>query len=234
VSAAERHRDSRGPLAGVRALVTAGGTREPLDPVRFIGNRSSGRMGNALVAACLEAGASVELVTAAAPPSPAAELRVTPVETAEEMHRAVWEGLRSADLLMMAAAVADYRPRSVSPRKLKKRAAPLTVELVPTVDILASLRDHPRRSAVLVVGFAAETDDLIANAATKLRAKGLDLVVLNDVSAPGVGIGAEDNAVTVLDHAGVVLEVGRAPKVEVARRLVELVSRRLPVASEPG
>ncbi|MGA8016923.1 MAG: phosphopantothenoylcysteine decarboxylase, partial [Candidatus Dormiibacterota bacterium] len=203
-----------------------GGTREPLDPVRFLGNRSSGKMGAALAQACLEAGAQVDLVTAAPPPPPAPGLQVTQVETAGEMHRAVWAALDAAHLLLMAAAVADYRPREVSARKLKKSAAPVTVELVPTVDILASVRDHPRRSQLLVVGFAAETEDLLDNARAKLRAKGLDLIVLNDVSAPGVGMGADDNAITVLDRDGVVLSVARAPKVVVARRLVALVAER--------
>ena len=214
-------------------MVTAGGTREPIDPVRFLGNRSSGKMGNALTAACLEAGASVELVTAAPPPAGAPGLRVVEVETAEEMHRAVWAALGSADLLLMAAAVADYRPRQASPRKLKKSAGGITLELVPTVDVLSSLRDHPRRLELLVIGFAAETDDLVSNATAKLHAKGLDLVVLNDVGAPGVGMGADDNAVTVLDGDGVVLTVKRSPKLEVARRLVALVAERLPRTTQP-
>jgi len=214
-------------LRGVRVVVTAGGTREPIDPVRFIGNRSSGKMGNALAAACLEAGAQVELITAAPPPAPAPGLTVTEVETADEMKSAVWAALDQAGCLLMAAAVADYRPRGVSDRKLKKSEAGATLELVPTVDILESLRGHPRRSRVLVVGFAAETDDLVHNATEKLRRKGLDLVVLNDVGAPGVGMGSEDNAVTVLDRDGVVMSVERAPKLEVARRLVALVGERL-------
>ncbi len=215
------------PLRGIRVVVTAGGTREPIDPVRFLGNRSSGKMGNALAAACREAGAAVELITTALPPPAAPEVSVTQVETAAEMQRAVWTGLDRADVLLMAAAVADYRPRRVAARKLKKSADELTLELVPTVDILESLREHPRRTRVLVVGFAAETDDLLANAAEKLRRKGLDLIVLNDVGAPGVGMGSDDNAITVLDPHGVVLTVQRSPKPEVARRLVDLVVERL-------
>ncbi len=214
-------------LDGVQAVITAGGTREPIDPVRFLGNRSSGRMGNALAAACLEAGATVELITAAEPPAAAPGMSVTRVDTAVEMHAAIWAALERADLLLMAAAVADYRPRQVAERKLKKSGSRMTLELVPTVDILESLRAHPRRSRVLVVGFAAETDDLVANAAAKLRRKGLDLIALNDVGAPGVGMGAEDNAITVLDGGGVVLTVERSPKLEVARRLVSLVAGRL-------
>jgi phosphopantothenoylcysteine decarboxylase/phosphopantothenate--cysteine ligase len=212
-------------------VVTAGGTREPIDPVRFLGNRSSGKMGNALAAACVEVGAEVELITAAPPPPAAAGMSVTEVETAAEMQRAVWVGLDRADVLLMAAAVADYRPRRMAKHKLKKSADGLTLELVPTVDILESLRVHPRRTRVLVVGFAAETDDLLANAAEKLRRKGLDLIVLNDVGAPGVGMGADDNAVTVLDRDGVVLTVERMPKLEVARRLVALIGDRSARAS---
>lgn len=215
------------PLRGIRVVVTAGGTREPIDPVRFVGNRSSGKMGNALAAACREAGAEVELITAVPPPPAAPGVSLTQVETAAEMQTAVWRALDRADVLLMAAAVADYRPRRVAERKLKKSADELTLELVPTVDILDSLRLHPRRTRVLIVGFAAETDDLLANAAEKLRRKGLDLIVLNDVGAPGVGMGANDNAVTVLDPDGVVLTVERSPKLEVARRLVALVRERL-------
>ena len=218
------------PLRGIRVVVTAGGTREPIDPVRFLGNRSSGKMGNALAAACREAGAEVELITAAPPPPPTPGVSITEVETAAEMQRAVWNGLDRADVLLMAAAVADYRPRRVAEHKLKKSDAELTLELVPTVDILESLRVHPLRTRLLVVGFAAETDDLLANAADKLRRKGLDLIVLNDVGAPGVGMGADDNAVTVLDRDGVVLTVGRSPKLEVGRRLVALAAARLPAA----
>jgi phosphopantothenoylcysteine decarboxylase/phosphopantothenate--cysteine ligase len=146
------------------------------------------------------------------------------------MRRAVWRALDRADVLLMAAAVADYRPRTVAEQKLKKSAGELTLELVPTVDILESLRVHPRRTRMLLVGFAAETDDLLANAAEKLRRKGLDLIVLNDVGAPGIGMGADDNAVTILDRDGVVLTVGRSPKLEVGRRLVALVAARLPAA----
>ena len=219
------------PLRGIRVVVTAGGTREPIDPVRFLGNRSSGKMGNALATACQEAGAEVELITAAPPPPATPGVSITEVETAAEMQDAVWRGLDRADVLLMAAAVADYRPRKVAARKLKKYTDELTLELVPTVDILESLRVHPRRTRVLMVGFAAETDNLLANAAEKLRRKGLDLIVLNDVGAPGVGMGADDNAVTVLDRDGVVLTVERLPKLEVARRLVALVAARSARAS---
>jgi phosphopantothenoylcysteine decarboxylase / phosphopantothenate---cysteine ligase len=214
-------------LQGLRVVVTAGGTREPIDPVRYLGNRSSGKMGNALAQASVEAGAQVELITAAAPPASTPGLKVTRVETAEQMRSAVWAALQASQLLFMAAAVADYRPADISARKLKKSSQDLTLRLVPTVDILASLSDHPRRSSVLVVGFAAETDEGLANAAAKLAAKGLDLIVLNDVSAPGIGMGSDDNAVTVLDSNGVIETVERAPKPEVARRLVALAAERL-------
>lgn len=207
-------------LTGRRVVVTSGGTREPIDPVRFIGNRSSGRMGAALAAAAEGLGAEVTLVTTLADPGVRAA-RVVRVETAAEMRAAVVEHLGGAAILVMAAAVADYRPRTVSPRKLKKAQPELSLDLVRTVDILDSLRDEPARRGVVVVGFAAETDDLEANAAVKLETKRLDAVVANDVSAPGIGMGSEDNAVLLLARGGRRAEVPRAPKAEVARRVLE-------------
>jgi phosphopantothenoylcysteine decarboxylase/phosphopantothenate--cysteine ligase len=215
-------------LAGRRVVVTAGGTRESIDPVRFIGNRSSGRMGAALALAAREAGADVSLISTV--PGPAG-IALVAVESAQEMRDAVWSALDSADVLFMAAAVADYRPRDAAARKLKKSDAGLTLELVPTVDVLTDLRRHPRHEEALIVGFAAETDDLEANAQSKLERKGLDLIVLNDIAAPGIGMGTEDNAVTVFDAAGEVLAVERMPKIDVARRLIDLVAARL---SPPG
>src|ERR1700730_8123518 len=145
-------------------LITAGGTREPIDPVRFLGNRSSGKMGNALAEAAVGLGAGVTLITTVAPPSLQSGVQVIRVETADEMKDAVHAALSGAVALLMAAAVADYRPARVAASKLKKDARPWSLELVPTTDILASLRDDPARRGVLVVGFAAETDDLMANA----------------------------------------------------------------------
>ena len=207
-------------------MVTAGGTREPIDPVRFLGNRSSGRMGNAMAVAAADAGALVTLVTTVAPPADA-RLTVDGVETAAEMDAAVRAALPGAALLVMAAAVADYRVADVAPRKLKKRDA-LTLHLVPTVDILRGLAQHPARDRMLVVGFAAETDDGEANAMRKLADKGLDLIVLNDVSRSDIGMSSDHNEVTVFDATGMVARISRRPKVDVAAALLDLVAARLP------
>ena len=210
-------------LAGRRLLVTAGGTREPVDPVRYLGNRSSGRMGNALAAEALGLGASVTLVTTLPPPSAHPRLDVVEVATAAEMLDAVGDALPGADVLVMAAAVADWRPAEPSERKLKKRDSGLRLDLVPTADILLAVRDRAAELGVMVVGFAAETDDLLDNARAKLERKGLELIVANDVA---VGMGGEENAVTILGREGVVAEVTRAPKPAVARRVLEIIAAR--------
>jgi phosphopantothenoylcysteine decarboxylase/phosphopantothenate--cysteine ligase len=215
-------------INGLRFVVTAGGTREPIDPVRFIGNRSSGKMGNALAVAALQRGASVTLVTAAAPPPEAAGLKVVPVETAAEMYDAVRVALAGANVLIMAAAVADWRPREVASNKLKKGDTDaMTVNLVPTVDILRALRDDDAAAGVFVVGFAAETEHVLDNARAKLAAKHLDLIVVNDVSRPDIGMGAEDNEVTVIDRDGVTQTIERAPKADVADAVVRIIASRL-------
>jgi phosphopantothenoylcysteine decarboxylase/phosphopantothenate--cysteine ligase len=214
-------------INGLRFVVTAGGTREPIDPVRFIGNRSSGKMGNELAAAALRLGATVTLVTAA--PAPAAQpgLEVVAVETAGEMHAAVRDALPGARVLIMAAAVADWRPRDVARQKLKKGATTLTLDLVPTVDILRALRDDDSASGVFVVGFAAETEHVIDNARAKLDAKHLDMVVVNDVSREGIGMGADDNEVTVIGRDGTQATISRAPKSIVADAIVRIIASRL-------
>ena len=214
-------------LSGQRVVVTAGGTREPIDPVRFLGNRSSGKMGNALVSAALDAGADVTLVTAAEPPPTTARLEIMRVETAHEMGEAVRTSVRGARILIMAAAVADYRPASVSPVKLKKRRGTWSLELEPTEDILASLRKAPGRRELFVVGFAAETSDLLENAQAKLREKGLDLIVLNDVSRPDIAMGADDNEVTIIDGDGVVAVIARTTKDAVAAGILGAIRPRV-------
>lgn len=221
---------SAGPdptINGLRFVVTAGGTREPIDPVRFIGNRSSGKMGNALAMAALRRGATVTLVTAA--PAPAAQpgLDIVEVETAADMHDAVRAALADAGVLIMAAAVADWRPRDVAANKLKKGSDTLTIELVPTVDILRALRDDDVAQDVFVVGFAAETEHVIDNARAKLDAKDLDLIVVNDVSREGIGMGADDNEVTVIGRDGIVETIARAPKSDVADAIVRIIAGRL-------
>ena len=213
-------------LAGRRVVVTAGGTREPIDPVRYLGNRSSGKMGNALARAAANAGADVTLITTVEPPHDAA-LHVVRVETAASMARALEDALPGAAVLLMAAAVADYRPVRVSPGKIKKSTGALILELEPTVDILMSLRDAPYRDALFVVGFAAETSDLLANATRKVQEKGLDLIVLNDVSRGDIAMGSDLNEVTIIDSDGVVEEVRRAPKYKVAEAILRIVSERV-------
>jgi phosphopantothenoylcysteine decarboxylase / phosphopantothenate---cysteine ligase len=214
-------------INGLRFVVTAGGTREPIDPVRFIGNRSSGKMGNELAAAAIRHGASVTLVTAAAAPSPQPGLEVVVVETADDMHAAVRDALRGARVLIMAAAVADWRPRELARTKLKKGADTMTLELVPTVDILRALRDDDVASGVFVVGFAAETDHVIENARAKLDSKHLDLIVVNDVSRDGIGMGADDNEVTVIGRDGTLRTIARAPKSVIADALIRIIASRL-------
>ena len=214
-------------LRGRRVVVTAGGTREPIDTVRYLGNRSSGKMGNALAAAAARAGADVILITTVAPPPETRSMQVVPVETADSMAAALRSAVAGAAVLLMAAAVADYKPAHVTEGKIKKRAETWTLELEPTVDILASLRDAPERDGVYVVGFAAETSDLVRNAQDKLRRKGLDLIVLNDVSRGDIAMGSAENEVTIIDASGVVATVARAPKDDVADAILDVVRERL-------
>jgi phosphopantothenoylcysteine decarboxylase / phosphopantothenate---cysteine ligase len=214
-------------LAGDRVVVTAGGTREPVDPVRFIGNRSSGRMGNALALAAMRHGAAVTLITSAEPPAGTSSLDIVRVETAAQMHDAVRGALAGTRVLIMAAAVADWRPVQVSAAKLTKHSGSWNLELVPTVDILTALRDDPARRGVFVVGFAAETEDAVARGRAKLERKGLDLVVVNDVSDPSIGMGADDNAVTVIAPDGETRVLERAPKALIAEQVMAIVHERL-------
>ena len=213
-----------GPLKGRRAVVTAGGTREPLDPIRYLGNRSSGQMGYALARRLRDRGAPVTLITAPTSlPVPIGVACVT-VETAEEMYGAVLEAIRDADLLIMAAAVADYRPAEVAEQKIKKGEAGLTLNLTPTVDILREVGQLPGAEGLIKVGFAAETEDLIANAQAKLASKKLDLVVAND---PRKAMGSERSQVVLLSAEGRVEELPELPKEEVAERIVDWVERRI-------
>jgi phosphopantothenoylcysteine decarboxylase / phosphopantothenate---cysteine ligase len=214
-------------MNGLHFVVTAGGTREPIDPVRFIGNRSSGKMGNEIAAAAIRQGATVTLVTAATAPEAQTGLEVVAVETAEQMHAAVRAALPGARVLVMAAAVADWRPRDVARNKLKKGADTLTIELVPTVDILRGLRDDDAATGIFMVGFAAETENVIDNARAKLDAKHLDLVVVNDVSREGIGMGADDNEVTIIDRNGTLRTIARAPKSIVADAIVRIIASRV-------
>jgi len=214
-----------GDLSGLRVLVTAGGTREPIDPVRFLGNRSSGRQGHAVAAEAVGRGAAVTLVTASDRHLPDG-VEVVAVETAEEMAAAVLEHLGGADVVVLAAAVADFRPKQAAPTKLRRSHGVPELVLEATPDILAAVVAE-RRPGQTVVGFAAEWGDAAAGAAGKLRAKGVDLMVANDVSAPGTGFEGQTNAVTIL-AAGMELNVGLRDKRDIARAVLDaaVVQRR--------
>jgi phosphopantothenoylcysteine decarboxylase / phosphopantothenate---cysteine ligase len=209
----------RHDLDGLHVLVTAGGTREPIDPVRFIGNRSSGKQGHAIAEEAASRGAKVTLVTTAAPPT-GTGIDAVSVETAAEMHRAVVGRSEAADIVVMAAAVADFRPVAVSDTKIKKAGGVPEVRLEPTEDILAALGSS-RRDGQVIVGFAAETDDVRANAASKLARKGIDLIVANDVSAPGAGFEHDTNEVVILGADGTETEVPLTDKRAIARAVLD-------------
>lgn len=233
------------PLAGLRVVVSAGGTREPIDPVRYLGNRSSGRQGAALAAAAAAAGADVVLVAANIGPEVLGlvpdGVEVIPVGTALELRDAVRGAARDADAVVMAAAVADFRPARALDVKLKKRPpgpdgaqpAPPALELVANPDVLAGLAADPPRPApgrTLLVGFAAETGDdagdVLAHGAAKARRKGADLMAVNAVG-PATGFGDVPNSVIVLDAAGAEVARAAGSKDEVARALIALIARRL-------
>jgi len=213
-------------LAGTRAVVTAGGTRERVDPVRYLGNRSSGKQGYAIAAELRRRGAEVVLVTTVDLPVPAGAEAVT-VESAEEMRTAVLAALPGTSIVVMAAAVADFRPKAPAEVKLKKSGGAPELILEPTPDILAEL-GRQRPPGVTLVGFAAETaggEALRRYAEGKLAAKGVDLVVANDVSAPSVGFAHDTNAVLIVDADGEVVDVPLASKAAIATAVVDAVER---------
>ena len=211
-------------LSGLHVLLTAGGTREPIDPVRFVGNRSSGKQGHALAAEAAARGAKVSLVTTVDQPVPP-QADVVRVETAAEMEDAVRAAEASADVVVMAAAVADFRPARVAERKLKKQAGVPEISLEATPDILAGLGTRTRPGQT-IVGFAAETDKVRQNAAAKLAAKGIDLIVANDVTAPGAGFEHDTNHVVIIDADGAEREVPLADKRAIARAVFDAVTQR--------
>jgi phosphopantothenoylcysteine decarboxylase / phosphopantothenate---cysteine ligase len=215
------HPGSGGSLAGTRLLVSLGGTREPLDPVRYLGNRSSGRMGAAIVAEALARGAEVTAVAAATTVDPPAGARLVRVETAQQLYDAVLAAAHDQDVLVMAAAVADFRPKRVAEGKLKKDQGVPEVVLEPTPDTLAELGRRRRPDQVLV-GFAAETGDHLAGARRKLEAKHLDLVVLNHVEGAHSAFGADDADAYLVD-ADTVEELPRTSKAAIAARLLDRV-----------
>jgi phosphopantothenoylcysteine decarboxylase/phosphopantothenate--cysteine ligase len=207
-----------GPLAGRRMIITAGGTREPLDPVRFLGNRSSGRMGYALARSARDRGAEVTVVSTTSQPAPyGADLLA--VETAAEMRDAVLKVLPAACALLMAAAVADYRPVSAADHKIKKGDGELMLQLRRTPDILAEVA-YLRRDDQVIVGFAAETENLLENARDKLRRKRLDLIVANDARQ---AMGASANQVVLIGATGSAKELPLLPKEQVAELILDQV-----------
>jgi len=205
-----------------KILITAGPTREKIDAVRFLSNRSSGKMGYALAAAARDAGLDVTLVSGPVALAPVDGVTTVRVESAAEMAAEVKSRAPGMDAVIMAAAVADYRPRHVFDGKLKKLPGTLTLELERTEDILASL-GQAKPDGQLLIGFAAETDDLIANAEGKLARKNLDWIVANDVRRTDRGFASDCNAVTLLARDGRRIELELAPKSEIARRILQIV-----------
>ena len=210
--------------SGKKVVVTAGPTREHLDPVRVITNPSSGRMGYALAEAARERGADVMLVTGPTELTPPAGLATTRVETTAEMQHALESLVPNADALIMSAAPADYRPKNHADTKRPRSAGPLTVELEATPDILTSLK---RRKGMVVVGFALETGNGLANARSKMQNKALDFVILNDATEPGAGFEVTTNRVTILGRNGTQVDLPLLPKRDVAERILDVVEEAL-------
>ena len=205
----------------MRFLITAGPTREPIDPVRYISNRSSGKMGYAIAEAALAAGHDVTLISGPVNLGPPPGAQFISILTSDEMCGAVHRHARGCDLLVMCAAVADYKPRKVSPTKIKKRNEHFALDLIPTRDILASLPHNDRQ--FLLVGFAAETNDIEENAVQKLRAKNCDIIIANDVSDADSGMESDENEVTIFFRDGENEKISRASKKIIARELVKIL-----------
>jgi len=214
------------PFTGRTVVVTAGPTREPVDPVRFLSNRSSGRMGYAIAGSAWRRGARVILITGPSALEPPVGVDVVRVETAEEMANAVRGALPTADVLIMAAAVADFRPVRAAERKIKRKEAPGAIALEPAPDVLRSTLDA-RPAGLVTVGFALETHDALSNARAKLEAKGLDLIVLNDATEPGAGFEVETNRVVILDRSGGEEALPLMSKHDVAEALLDRVAALL-------
>ncbi len=204
----------------MRFLVTAGPTRELIDPVRYISNRSSGKMGYAIAEVALEAGHEVILISGPVHLEPPRGAKLVSVSTSDEMFDAVHRDADSCDVCVLCAAVADYKPAKVSPVKIKKRAGNLSLELVPTRDILDSL-GHRQHRQFLLVGFAAETNDVEQNAAQKLHAKNCDIMVANDAR---LGMESDENELMILFRDSEMRKISRAPKKNLARELVKIYS----------
>lgn len=214
------------PLAGKKVVVTAGGTIERIDPVRYISNDSSGKMGYALAKAAHQLGAEVTLIAANTHLSAPVGVRVMAVESAQDMYEAALSVWGDTDILVKAAAVADYRPKAAADRKIKKSGDTLTLELVKNIDILETLGGQ--KTGQFLIGFAAETDDLEKYAMDKLRRKNCDLLIANDVTREGAGFGTDTNVVNIYDGAGLVESLPMLSKEELGMRIMELAAKRLP------
>ncbi|HEV2314803.1 MAG TPA: bifunctional phosphopantothenoylcysteine decarboxylase/phosphopantothenate--cysteine ligase CoaBC [Candidatus Acidoferrales bacterium] len=212
----------RHDLEGLTVLVTAGPTVEDIDPVRVLTNRSSGKMGYALADAAARRGAHVILISGPTELRAPAEIDWLPVRSTEEMHRAVGERASAADVIIMAAAVADYRPASPEPKKIKRGAGKMMLELEPTADILAELGRN--KGSKILVGFAAETDDLAENARRKLATKGADIIVANDITQEGAGFDTDTNIVTLFSRDGREIALPKMSKFDVANRILDRVA----------
>jgi len=208
-------------LAGEHLLISAGPTREPIDPVRYVSNRSSGKMGYAIATAALRRGAAVVLVSGPTAISPPPGAVFVPVQSAEDMREAILQHLGEATIVIKAAAVADYRPARPSPAKIRSGQERLSIDLSPNPDILKEVA--ARRGSAFVVGFAAETGDVAARAVAKLRDKGIDLLVANDVSREGIGFDADDNEVLLVDRWGGTEPLARRPKSMIADAILDRV-----------
>ena len=204
----------------MKFVVTAGPTREPIDPVRFLSNRSSGKMGYAIAAAALESNHDVVLISGPVNLAPPANAKWVNVITSDDMHEAVHEAVRDCDVLVMCAAVSDYKPARVAKAKIKKRDEDFSLELIPARDILKSL---PRSRNFFVVGFAAETNDVEEHARAKLATKNCDMIVANDLSDPTIGMESDENAVTIFSRNGEIKKISRAAKKIIARALVKII-----------
>ena len=218
--------EERGVLAGRRVLVTAGPTREPVDPVRFLSNRSTGKMGAAIAAAAWRRGADVMLVAGPLEIVTPVGVRHVAVETTEEMHDAVTRALPETDVLVMAAAPADFRVDAPADAKIKRAAGPRRLDLSPTADILTESRGA-RRDGAIMVGFALETGNALATGREKLERKGLDLLVVNDALEPGAGFAVDTNRVTIVRRSGEAEELPLLSKADVADHLLDRVEELL-------
>jgi phosphopantothenoylcysteine decarboxylase/phosphopantothenate--cysteine ligase len=206
----------------VRFLITAGPTREPIDPIRYLSNRSSGKMGYAIAGAALQAGHDVILISGPVSLDPPQGGRFISISTGDEMFDAIDRHVDNCDVLVMCAAVADYKAKNISPSKIKKGDTNFSLELIPTRDILGSLSKRDRQ--FLVVGFAAETNDVEKNAQKKLHEKNCDIIVANDVSRANSGMESDENEVTILFRNGEKEKISRAPKQMIARKLVKIIA----------